>query len=55
MHWYVLTFSGANAWALGSLGSLDSVVGFILPILSSAGEVKFMITSATIDPPKKLA
>jgi hypothetical protein len=52
MHWYSLTFSGANDLALGSLGSLVSVVGLSLPILSSAGDVKFIMISAMKEAPK---
>src|SRR5208283_3277791 len=52
MHWYSLTLSAVNALALGSLGSLDSVEGFRRPTLSSAGTVKFIMTSATKEAPK---
>jgi hypothetical protein len=51
MHSYV--FTAVCCMALGSFGSFVSVMGFSLPTLSSHGEVKFMITSARIEPPKK--
>jgi len=47
----VLTVS--NVFPFGSFFSIFSSVGFCIPTLSSKGEVKFMITSASIEPPRK--
>lgn len=53
MQAYSLTFSAGNCLALGSFGSFFSVRGLSLPIWSSFGTVRFMMTSASMEPPKK--
>lgn len=47
----VLTVS--NVFPSGSFFSNFSSVGFCIPTLSSKGEVKFIMTSASIEPPRK--
>ena len=51
IHSLVLIVS--NALAFGSFFSIFSSVGFSNPVLSSIGEVKFIITKARIEPPRK--
>src|SRR3990170_5787873 len=48
-----VTLTAVNCLAFGSFGVIFSVLGFIFPTLSNSGEVKFIMTNARIEPPKK--